>query len=182
MVVWRTCMCTRSRLQQPARSICAYENREGKRVLKIKLSSYTCEIKNRQLADKKKHLYLDESSRGQSRDVGMQGMHLHLRACTVSVLSMRVEHAGGSLCHCRHPRFNGTSSTGRSMIQWNLTSNRSQGWDLDPALAKLWCLDCLAFTRNNYWRWNPTRSDTCNEAEQHRQYNNLDKRFEWGWR
>ena len=46
----------------------------------------------------------------------MQGMHLHLRACTVSVLSMRVEHAGGSLCHCRHPRFNGTSSPGRSML------------------------------------------------------------------
>jgi len=30
------------------------ENREGKSVLKIKLSSYTCEIKNRQLADKKR--------------------------------------------------------------------------------------------------------------------------------
>jgi hypothetical protein len=29
------------------------ENRKGKRVLKIKLSSYTCEMKNRQLADKK---------------------------------------------------------------------------------------------------------------------------------
>ena len=28
-------------------------------------------------------------------------MHLHLRACIVSVLSMRVEHAGGSQCHCR---------------------------------------------------------------------------------
>jgi len=26
-------------------------------------------------------------------------MHLHLRACTVSVRSMRMEHAGGSLCH-----------------------------------------------------------------------------------
>jgi len=87
-------------------------------------------------------------------------IYLHLRACTVSVLSMRVEHAGGSLCHCRHPRFNRTSSLGRSMLQWNLTSNRNQRWDLDPALAKLWCLDCLAFTRNNYWRWNPTRSDT----------------------
>ena len=96
-------MCTRSQLQQDL-SV-RMENRKGKRVflelngkrvLKIKLSSYTCEIKNRQLADKKTHLNLNESGQGQSCDVGMQCMHLHLRACIVSVLSMRVEHAGSS--------------------------------------------------------------------------------------
>ena len=55
----------------------------------MKLSSYTCEIKNRQLADKKTHLNLNESGQGQSCDVGMHCMHLHLRACIVSALPCR---------------------------------------------------------------------------------------------
>ena len=124
-------MCTRSQLQQDL-SV-QMENRKGKRVLKIKLSSYTCEIKNRQLADKKTHLNLNESGQGQSCDVGMHCMHLHLRACIVSVLSMRVEHAGGSQCHCRDGGRGSSAAHGLAMAAWELVEQGLAGVAQEPA-------------------------------------------------